>query len=121
MLLAKTLRSSTLRLALICIGIFGAAVLALFGYVSWSTSSYVMSRADGAIAADYDALRRVYDTAGRGALAAAIDQRVADGQHADGIYLLADPSRVPIAGNFKSSAYVPREAAGWATFATPAW
>ena len=119
MLLAKTLRSSTLRLALICIGIFGAAVLALFGYVYWSASTYVLSRADGEIAADYDALRHVYDTAGRGALAAAIERRIADGQHAGSIYLLTDAARAPIAGTFQSSAYVPRDAAGWATFATP--
>ena len=39
-LLAKTLRSSTFKLALICIGIFGATVVALFGYVYWSTASY---------------------------------------------------------------------------------
>ena len=119
MLLGKTLRSSTLRLALICIGIFGAAVLGLLGYVYWSTSAFVLGRADRAIAAEYEALRGVYDTAGRSALVAAIEQRMADGQHADVIYLLADPSGAPIAGTFKSSAYVPREAAGWATFATP--
>ena len=119
MLLGKTLRSSTLRLALICIGIFGAAVLGLFGYVYWSTSAYVLSRADREIAAEYDALRRVYDTAGRSALVAAIERRVADGQHANSIYLLADPSLAPIAGTFKSPAYAPRGAAGWATFATP--
>jgi signal transduction histidine kinase len=118
-LLAETLRSSTLKLALIFIAIFGAAVLALFGYVYGSTSSYVLSRADGAIAAEYGALRRLYDTGGRGALAAAIEQRIADGQHADAIYLLTDASRAPVAGTFKSSAYVPHDATGWATFATP--
>jgi signal transduction histidine kinase len=32
---------------------------------------------------------------------------------------LADPSLAPIAGTFKSPAYAPRGAAGWATFATP--
>jgi hypothetical protein len=56
-LLAKTLRSSTLRLALICIASFGVAVLALFGYVYWSTASFVLSRADESIAAERAALR----------------------------------------------------------------
>src|SRR5882757_9322405 len=59
-LLAKTLRSSTLKLALISIGIFGAAVVALFGYVYWSTASYVRDRADRAIAADQAMLQRTY-------------------------------------------------------------
>ena len=51
MLLAKTLRSSTFGLALLLIGIFGAAVIALLSYVYWSTASYVRSRADHAITA----------------------------------------------------------------------
>jgi signal transduction histidine kinase len=45
-LLTKTLRSSTFKLALICIAIFGAVVFALIGYVYWSTASYVRSQAD---------------------------------------------------------------------------
>jgi hypothetical protein len=51
-LLAETLRSSTLKLALISIGIFGAVVIALFSYVYWSTASYVRSRADRGIVAE---------------------------------------------------------------------
>jgi signal transduction histidine kinase len=51
-LLGETLRSSTLRLALICIAIFGAAVLGLIGYVYWSTESFVLTRADPAIGQD---------------------------------------------------------------------
>ena len=65
-LLAKTLRSSTLKLALISIGIFGAAVIALFSYVYWSTASYVQSRSDRAIAAEQAVLQKAYDGAGRG-------------------------------------------------------
>ena len=51
-LLAKTLRSSTFKLALICIGIFGTVVLVLFGYVYWSSASYIRSQSDHAIAAE---------------------------------------------------------------------
>src|SRR5206468_6924302 len=43
-LLAKTPRSSTFKLALIWIGIFGALVLALLSYVYWSTATYVRHR-----------------------------------------------------------------------------
>jgi len=45
-LLTKTFRSSTFRLALICIAIFGAIVFALIGYVYWSTASYVRGQSD---------------------------------------------------------------------------
>ena len=46
-LLAKTFRSSTLKLALMWIGIFGAVVIALLGYVYSSTASFVLSRRQG--------------------------------------------------------------------------
>jgi hypothetical protein len=61
-LLAETLRSTTFRLALISIGLFGAVVIALFGYVYWSTTSFVLSRSDRAIEAERATLRNVYDT-----------------------------------------------------------
>jgi signal transduction histidine kinase len=47
-LLAKTLRSTTFKLALIFIGIFGAVVLALLAYIYWSSTSYVLAHADRA-------------------------------------------------------------------------
>jgi signal transduction histidine kinase len=40
-LLVKTVRSSTFRRALIWIAVFGAVVVALFGYVYWSAASLV--------------------------------------------------------------------------------
>jgi len=76
-LLAKTLRSSTLRLALLAIAVFGAAVVALFGYVYWSTASFVRSRADRAIAAEQAVLLQAYERAGRSGLIAAIDEHIA--------------------------------------------
>ena len=51
-LLAKTLRSSTLRLALIWIGIFGTAVAALLGYVYWSSAAYMLRQSDQVLAMD---------------------------------------------------------------------
>src|SRR5262249_22273361 len=77
-LLVKTLRSSTLKLALACIGIFGAVVFALFGYVYWSTVSHIRGRADHAVAAEYSVLQDAFDAAGRRGLVAAIEQRIAE-------------------------------------------
>src|SRR6266446_2585713 len=91
-LIAKTLRSSTFKLALIWIGIFGAVVFALFSYVYWSTVTYVRGRSDHAIEAEQMILRKVYDSMGRGGLIAAIEDRIADGHFESGVYLLADPS-----------------------------
>ena len=119
MLLAKTLRSSTLRLALICIGIFGAAVFALFSYVYWSTASYVRSRSDQAIAAEHALLSRAYDGAGRSGLVAAIEQRMGEELFAGGQYLLVDPSSARVAGNLKAWPAALTGASGWGNFSVP--
>src|SRR5579859_2249399 len=100
-LLAKTFRSSTLKLALICIVAFGAAVLALFGYVYWSTASFVRSRSDQAVAAEVASLQEIYGRAGRDALVAAITERVGDRHFDVWLYLLADNAFAPIAGNLR--------------------
>ena len=119
MLLAKTLRSSTLRLALICVGIFGAAVCALFSYVYWSTASYVRGRSDHAIAAEHVILRQAYDRAGRDGLIATIRQRIADERFEGGFYLLTDASLAPIAGNLKAWPSVLKGSDGWGNFNAP--
>src|SRR5262249_58643927 len=100
-LLAKTLRSPTLRVALICIATFGAAILGLFGYVYWSTASYVLSRSDAALAADHAALRAAYDRAGRSGVADAIARRTADRHHGCIVYLFADAAHAPLAANLR--------------------
>ena len=102
MLIAKTLLSSTFKVALICIIAFGAVVLALFGFVYTSTASYVMERSDRAIAADRSALIAAYARGGREELKIAINRHSADMHESDGIYLLTDPEFAPLAGNLKS-------------------
>ncbi len=121
MLLTKTLRSSTLRLALICVALFGAVVCALFGYVYWSTASYVRGRSDRAIAAEHVILRQAYDRAGRDGLVATIGQRIAEGRFDGGLYLLADASFAPVAGNLKVWPTVLKGPAGWGNFDAPEW
>jgi signal transduction histidine kinase len=118
-LLAKTLRSSTLKLALIYIGIFGAVVFALFSYVYWSTASYVRSRSDHAIIAEHAVLQTSYDSAGRGGLMTTIEQRIAEERLEGGRYLLADPSFVPLAGNLKVWPSALKGSVGWANFNAP--
>jgi len=120
-LLAETLRSSTLKLALISIGIFGAAVIALFGYVYWSTASYVRGRSDRVIAAEQAILETAFDGAGRSALIAAIERRLVDQRFNGGLYLLADPSYAPVTGNLKVWPTSLREPAGWGTFSAQEW
>jgi len=112
-LLAKTLRSSTLRLALLAIAIFGATVIGLFSYVYGATASFVRSRADRAIAAEEAVLLRAYDNAGRAGLIAALEQRAAE--QPGGQYLL-DASGIRLAGNLAAWPPALVAANGWGTF-----
>jgi signal transduction histidine kinase len=118
-LLAKTLRSSTLRLALLAIAVFGAAVVALFGYVYWSTASFVRSRADRAIAAEQAILLQAYERAGRSGLIAAIDEHIAQNRLAGGRYLLLEPAGAPVAGNLAAWPSALTGANGWDEFTPP--
>jgi signal transduction histidine kinase len=131
-LLAKTLRSTTFKLALISIGVFGAVVIALFGYVYWSTTTFVLGRSDGVIEAEQTVLRNIYDSSGRDGVVRAIDQHRAAARLEGGVYLLANDSFVPVTGNleewpsalrgankwgeFKSAALVPKAGAGQSLF-----
>ena len=89
-LLAKTLRSTTFKLALISIGAFGAVAMALFGYVYWSTTTFVLSRSDSVIEAEQAMLRNIYDTSGRDRLVRAIHQKKAAARLEGGVYLLGN-------------------------------
>jgi signal transduction histidine kinase len=120
-LLAKTFRSSTLKLALTWVGIFGAVVAALLFYVYSSTASYVRGRSDHAIATDLAGLQKTYSNSGRAGLVAAIAQRSA-GERAEGcVYLLADTAFAPLAGNLEAWPLSLKGFDGWGDFNAPEW
>jgi len=119
-LLAKTLRSSTFRLALIWIAIFGTVVAALLAYVYLSTASYLRSRSDQATVAELAVLRETYASGGRHRLIATIGQRIAD-KHLSDVYLLVDASGVPLAGNLAAWPASLKDAQGWGSFSAPDW
>jgi signal transduction histidine kinase len=101
-LLAKTLTSSTFKIALIAIGTFGVIVSAIFSYVYLSTASYVRGRSDRTIMTEQAVLQGTYQRSGRDELIAVIQQRIADTSFAGHVYLLTDPSLAILAGNLKS-------------------
>ena len=116
MLLAKTLRSSTFNLALIGIAIFGVIASAIFAYVYMSTSSYMRSRVDRAIAADHASLREAYERRGRDGLIGLIRQRIADTGSDDSVYLLIDARSEVLAGNLREWPPAAASAGGWTEF-----
>ena len=119
MLLAKTLRSSTFKLALIAIGAFGVIVSVIFSYVYLSTTSFVRSRSDRAIMTEYSSLQAAYARSGREGLIALMQQRIADRSFADNVYVLADSSLVILGGNLAAWPPTATTAGGWIEFRAP--
>jgi signal transduction histidine kinase len=98
-LLCKTLRSSTLRLAFVYIAVFGTAILGLLGFVYSATLSYVQARQERDIARERGLITAGFARDGRAGVIDAIERRLS-GQPFEGwTYLLADESLAPIAGN----------------------
>src|SRR5215469_14471141 len=118
-LLTRTLKSSTFRLAAICIAVFSGTVFALLGYVYWATTDYVHRQSDRAIAADRASLVQTYERTGRDGLASLVAQRVAGRELEAGIYVLLDPSQRVLAGNLRSWPPTLRGHQGWADFELP--
>jgi signal transduction histidine kinase len=114
-LLARTLKSSTFRLALICIAVFSGTVFAVLGYVYWATTDYVHSQSNRVIAADRVRLLETYERGGRDALASLIAQQISGRGFDAGIYLLVDPSMAFLAGNLRTWPAV-RGINGWTEF-----
>jgi signal transduction histidine kinase len=116
-LLSKTLRSSTFKLALIYVGVFNSAIFALLGYVYWTTAAYLYEESDSVITAERALLIQIYDSGGRDGLIAMINRRISDRHFDDWAYLLADNSLAYVAGNLKTWPGALHGDQGWSSFA----
>jgi signal transduction histidine kinase len=115
-LLVKTLRSTTFKLALLSIVVFGTIVLALFSYVYFSTASFLRSACDREINAERALLQQAFSIGGGKHLAEVIQQRIANQRLGGGMYLLSDPSFRSIAGNLKTWPSGFQGDSGWGEF-----
>ena len=115
-LLAKTLASSTFKLALIGIAAFGLIASAIFLYVYFATASYVRGASDRAIRSEYLLLSNTYERSGRAGTIELIRQRMADKTLADHIYILADSSLAILAGNLRQWPSAVASSSGWTEF-----
>ena len=113
---AKWLRSSSFRLALIYMALFGGSVLMLLTFIYWSTAGYMAKQADATIEAGIAGLAERYRTSGLGGLTNTISERISRKPGGYSIYLLADDDLRPLAGNI--SRWPPRRATqdGWLDF-----
>jgi signal transduction histidine kinase len=113
-LLAKALRSSTFKLALIGIAIFGVIASGIFAFVYLSTSAYVRSRSDRSIMNESASLRSAYASSGRDGLIDLIRRRIGDDRVAGRVYMLVDASLTVLAGNLRQ--WPKAASSGWIEF-----
>jgi signal transduction histidine kinase len=121
-LLSKTLRSSTLKLAFIYVILFSAAIFGLLGYVYWSTARYLYEISDRAISAESALLTKAYEAGGRDGLVEFINRRLTDVNFSDWVYLLVDHSFDYVAGNLKKwPTALGGSQKGWSAIAPLEW
>ena len=111
------LNSSTFRLAVVYMAVFSASVLAMLGFIYWSTAAYMSRQVDTTIDTQIKGLAERYETDGLRGLSAQIAERLSRQQPGDSsIYLLTDESYRPLLGNVDRWPPVPRDTSGWINF-----
>jgi signal transduction histidine kinase len=93
------LRTSTFRLALVYMALFGGSVLVLLCFIYFTTAGYVSRQTDEAIFAEISSLAERYRERGLDGLASTIAQRAARNPRGHAVYLLLDPAGRRVAGN----------------------
>ena len=110
----RLLRTSTFRLSLLYVGLFGASVLVLLAFIYWTAGRVIDRQTDATIEAEIRGLAEQYRARGIRRLIAVIEERSGAYGDPDGVYLLIGPAFRPLAGNLGAW---PREArargSGW--------
>ena len=113
---ARHLRSTTFRLALLYMLIFGGSVAVLLGFLYWATVGVLSEQMDETIQADITGLAEQYERRGTPGIAAIIGERVRKDPARRTVYLLTDPLRRPLVGNLDSWPPVEPDEGGWIAF-----
>jgi signal transduction histidine kinase len=82
--------------------LFGVSVLALFGFIYWSTLGYLERQTNETIQVEIDGLLEQYERRHLQGLADIIAERMRRDDEGRSLYLLADAIGRPLAGNVKS-------------------
>jgi signal transduction histidine kinase len=110
------LRSSTFRLALLYMALFGGSVLLLLAFIYWSTVAFMASQTDATIGAEIVGLSEQYREGGTRGLAEAIQKRLERDPDSSSVYLLASPGYTPLLGNLDVWPDAESTSDGWLRF-----
>lgn len=108
--------SSTFRLALLYMLLFGSSVLLLLGFLYWSTVSYMSSQTDKTIEIEILDLTERYQNAGLTGLTRLISERLSRRPADASVYLLSDKNLSPLIGNIDSWPVDAAMSDGWLEF-----
>ncbi len=97
--LPKIFQTSTFRFSLVNLLVFGVSMIIPFAFVYSSTVGSIDTETNAAIGAEIRALSEDYERLGHQGLIDEITERANDPTDKDAIYLLADASLKPLAGN----------------------
>ncbi|MFQ5935800.1 MAG: ATP-binding protein [Acidiferrobacterales bacterium] len=112
----RLFRSSTFRLALIYMALFGASILILLGFIYWSTVAYMGRQTDAIIEAEIEALAERYRVGGLAGLTDLIAERLSRKPAGSSIYLVANGLFEPMIGNLDRWPSAPPTPDGWLVF-----
>ena len=113
---SRVFRTTTFRLALGYLALFGGSVVLLFGFIYWTTAVYMGQQMDETIGADIVGLSEQYHDNGIQGLAAVLQDRINRDPAGSDLYLLTDPNFVPIVGNISRWPNAPESPDGWLEF-----
>lgn len=113
---AHLLQSSTFRLAVLYMALFGASVAVLLTFIYWSTAGYMALQTDDTIEAEVTGLAERYGISGLDGLIRSIDERISRKPNGDAVYLLTDDQLTPLIGNLDRWPRIARDGDGWLNF-----
>jgi len=112
----EVLASFTFRLTLLYAVLLAGSVVALLGFIYWSTAGYMARQTDATIEAEIQGLAEQYRRRGLSGLTTLLAQRSAQRPTGAGVYLLADTEYRPLVGNIDAWPDVEPDRDGWIDF-----
>lgn len=97
--LPNLFRTTAFRLTVLYLLLFVASVVAILGFIYWSTVAVIDRQAAATIDAEITGLADQYKDRGLGGLMDAVRERAGENGNRDNVYLLWDPQTGPLAGN----------------------
>jgi signal transduction histidine kinase len=112
----RLLDTTTFRLAALYLALFAASVLALLGFIYYSTADFVERQTEATIEAEITGLREQFAERGLAGLVETIRARSMAQQSGSSIYLITDGALQPIAGNLSAWPAGEQIRTGWIGF-----